>query len=321
MNNSTNLYKNLMKQAQQDRITLNTNSLKALRKLYQDSIEDIVGKAETANGGFTKAWLKDYEKYLRYKMNELDTNIAKLTEEAIKASSEIAASVQGDFLSHINNKYELDIDKNLINFAYSVNQDVILSIINGGLYKDNKSLSERIWGYSEKNIQDIQYIINKGLMEQKSYEEIIRDLSKYVNPNAKKDWSWKKVYPKSNKAVDYNAQRLLRTSINHSFFNTNLKSWNGNPYVEAIHWELSGEHFVRQVKRFGEDICDEHTTQDNYNLGIGNFPKHSVPIPHPQCLCYQYAVIPKGLDDIGRELRKWVNGEENTILDDWFKGA
>ena len=207
MSNSTEIYKKLMEQAQQDKMKVSADSLKELRKLYQDSIEGILSKTERSEGGFTKAWSKDYEKYLRIKMNELDERIAKLTKDAIISSSQSAATANGDFISMINSKYELDIPEKLIGFAYNVSDDVILSIINGGLYKDNKSLSDRIWGYGDKNIKDIQYVINKGMMEQKSYLEIMKDLEIYVDPNSKKSWDWKREYPKVNKQVDYNPQR------------------------------------------------------------------------------------------------------------------
>ncbi len=321
MSDSTVLYKKLMEEAQKKKLKLNSDSIRKLNKLYESTLESVIRKAGSARGGFTKTWLKDYEKFLRIKMNELNEQLVRLTKDTIKTSSQIASSVEGDFLTHIDNKYDLDIPIELIDFAYSINNDAILNIINGGFYKDNKSLSDRIWGYGDKNISDIQYILNKGMMEQKSYLEIVKDLEKYVNPTAKKDFNWKRVYPGVNKNVDYNAQRLLRTSMNHSFFNSNISNWNENPYVEAIHWELSSQHYSRQIKVFGPDVCDDYTNQDDYGLGQGNFPKDRVPIPHPQCLCYQYAVIPKSLDKIGRELRQWLNGDSNTLLDNWYNSS
>ncbi len=325
MSNSTELYKKLMEEAQGKKLRLNAKNISQLTKIYEDTLESIVKKAGTARGGFTKAWLKDYEKFLKSKINELNNKISSLTAEAVKSASQIAASVDGNFLSKLDTEYELDIPTELINFAYSTNDNAILNIINGGFYKDNKSLSSRIWGYGDKNIQDIQYVINKGMLEQKSYLEIIKDLEKYVNPSAKKDFNFKKVYPNINKNVDYNAQRLLRTSMNHSFFSSNVANWNRNPFVEAVHWELSSQHGIRQVAHFGEDVCDEYSNQNRYDLGTGNFPKDQVPIPHPSCMCIQYAVIPKSLEDVGRELRDWLNGGSNLELDNWYskekKGA
>ena len=321
MNNSTSIYENLMKEAINERNKLTSETVIRLRRLYEDVAEDLLKKASTAKGGFTRAWTSDYEKYMRSKIMELDSALVNLTKDSILTSAEIAASVNGDFLSFINDKYKLDIDKDLINIAYSVNNDVIGRILQGGLYKDNRSLSERIWRYSDNTMSDIQYIIAKGMAEQKSYLEMIKDLEKYVDPTAKKPWNFGTVYPNlKNKQVDFNAQRLLRTSINHSFFTSNMAKAKENPYVEAVHWNLSSVHYERQVKHFGEDICDEYANQDRYKLGTGNFPKDNVPLPHPQCLCYQSMVITKSLEDIGKDLGMWVRGGNNLILDNWLNG-
>ncbi|MDB1923384.1 hypothetical protein PMY08_12705 [Clostridium tertium] len=310
-----------MKEAIKERNKLTSETVNRLRRLYEDVADDLLKKASTARGGFTRAWTSDYEKYMRSKIMELDSALVNLTKDSILTSAEIAASVNGDFLSFVNEKYQLDIDKDLINIAYNVNNDVIGQILQGGLYKDNRSLSERIWRYSDNTMSDIQYIITKGMVEQKSYPEIIKDLEKYVDPTAKKPWNFGTVYPNlKNKQVDFNAQRLLRTSINHSFFASNMAKAKENPYIEAVHWNLSSAHYDRQVKIFGEDICDEYANQDRYKLGTGNFPKDNVPLPHPQCLCYQSMVITKSLDDIGKDLGMWVRGGNNLILDNWFNG-
>lgn len=224
----------------------------------------------------------------------------------------------GDFLSYINNKYTLDIDKSMLEFAYTTNEKLIGQIIQGGFYKDNRSLSDRIWSYGNQNGKDIQYILTKGMAEQKSYLEIIKDLEKFLKSNTDPDF--KKTYTKLyNRKVDYNAQRLLRTAMNHMFYVQNVSNAKNNPYAEAMHWELSAEHGTRQVDRFGEDECDDYANSDYYNLGQGNFPPDKVPVPHPNCLCIQTIVIPKSLDEIGRELGEWINGKDISYLDEWLK--
>lgn len=320
MSNSSELYKKLLLEAQDDKMKLANSNRRKLKKIYEDALEDVINKAGTARGGFTKAWLNDYKVYLKKKIYDLNNDILNLTTEAVETSSQIAAGVNGAFVGYFNDNYQLNIPKELLSDAYNTNDDVILGIINGGLYKDSRSLSDRIWGYGNQNLEDIQYIINKGMVEQKSYLDIIKDLEKYVDPNARKDWKFNKVYPNlGNKTVDYNAQRLLRTSVNHSFYFTNIANYKKNPYVDAVHWELSLQHYERQVKVFGEDICDEYARQNRYGLGTGNFPKDEVPVPHPSCMCFQTAVINKSLDEIANELSKWMNGGGNSTLDNWFK--
>ncbi|WP_302671617.1 hypothetical protein [uncultured Clostridium sp.] len=306
-----------MREAMNGRNKLTTETLIKVRNLYEEVANDLLKKAETAKGGFTKAWTYDYEKYIRYKILELNNQLSQLTEEAVKTSAEIAASVQGDFLSYINSKYHLDIDKEKLEVAYSTNSDLIGQIIQGGFYKDSRSLSERIWTYGNKYNNDIQYIITKSMAEQKSYLETIKDLEKFLKSNTDSDFkkSYTKLY---NRRVDFNAQRLLRTSVNHMFFASSINKAQKNPYIYAVHWNLSSTHNERQVKHFGEDECDQYATVDEYGLGIGNFPKYKVPIPHPQCLCYHTMEISKSLDEIGEELGQWVRGGSNPTLDNWL---
>lgn len=317
MNNSNALYNSLLKDAVNEKNKLTAKTLNKIIKIYESTADDLLKKASTSRG-FTRAWTKDYERYIKYKILELNNELAKVSDSSIRTSAEIAASVQGDFLSYINNKYTLDIDKSMLEFAYTTNEKLIGQIIQGGFYKDNRSLSDRIWGYGNQNGKDIQYILTKGMAEQKSYLDIIKDLEKFLKSNTDPDF--KKTYTKLyNRKVDYNAQRLLRTAMNHMFYVQNVSNAKNNPYAEAMHWELSAEHGTRQVDRFGEDECDDYANSDYYNLGQGNFPPDKVPVPHPNCLCIQTIVIPKSLDEIGRELGEWINGKDISYLDEWLK--
>lgn len=317
MNNSNALYNSLLKDAVNEKNKLTVKTLNKIIKIYESTADDLLKKASTSRG-FTRAWTKDYERYIKYKILELNNELAKVSDSSIRTSAEIAASVQGDFLSYINNRYTLDIDKSMLEFAYTTNEKLIGQIIQGGFYKDNRSLSDRIWGYGNQNGKDIQYILTKGMAEQKSYLDIIKDLEKFLKSNTDPDF--KKTYTKLyNRKVDYNAQRLLRTAMNHMFYVQNVSNAKNNPYAEAMHWELSAEHGTRQVDRFGEDECDDYANSDYYNLGQGNFPPDKVPVPHPNCLCIQTIVIPKSLDEIGRELGEWINGKDISYLDEWLK--
>ena len=41
-------------------------------------------------------------------------------------------------------------------------------------------------------------------------------------------------------------------------------------------------------------------------------------MPHPQCLCAQWAVIPDSLEDIGARIGAWASGEPDAVLDEWY---
>lgn len=319
----SSLYEQLMKEAQKEKVSLVNENARLLKRMYEEIADDLLKRASTASGGFTKAWLNDYMKYVDFRYMQLNDKISKLTTDSLQASAQVASAIEGDFYTFINERYQLDIPKKYLNDMFHINEDIILRMISGSYYKNGMGISSNIWNYSGMQKGDINYIIAKGMAEQKPYIDVIKDLEKYVDPNAKKSWDFSRVYPnlKNGKkaTVDYNAQRLLRTSINHTFFNQMVYKANKNPFVEAIHWSLSLSHGARQIKFFGPDVCDDYATQNDYALGIGNFPKGSIPLPHPCCLCYQYPVNSKSLDDIADELNRWVNGESNSKLDKWLK--
>ena len=177
-------------------------------------------------------------------------------------------------------------------------------ILFGKAYKDRKGLSERIWLDTKKFNKDIDYIIAEGIANKKSTYEIAKDLEKYVNPKASKDWEWEKVYPHTNKVVDYNAQRLARTSIQHAFQQAQKRSCAKNPYVEKIRWLSSNS----------SRTCELCNSRNNQLFDIKD-----VPLDHPNGLCTTIPEITMSYEEIAEELKAWVNGEANTKLDKWFK--
>jgi hypothetical protein len=43
-----------------------------------------------------------------------------------------------------------------------------------------------------------------------------------------------------------------------------------------------------------------------------------MPLDHPMGRCTFTYEIPMSLDEIGKELRSWIDGESNTKLNKWF---
>jgi hypothetical protein len=39
------------------------------------------------------------------------------------------------------------------------------------------------------------------------------------------------------------------------------------------------------------------------------------------CLCIQYGVISKDIEDIGSEIGGWLAGGSNPMLDEWYKNV
>ena len=299
------IYYELMQKAQKQRLDLDKKALQELKEIYSRNAKDLIRKAENCTG-FNKAWIEDYKKYMKYKMENIDREIENLSSKKIKEAAKISAGIEGDFFNYMNGKFNLGLSDELVAGLYNVPDKVILGIINGGFYKDNKSLSERIWNYSNKNIEDVQRIFIDGLAQKTPYKDLVKQLRAYVDPKVQtysKVASINKTYGR----VEYNAMRMLRTSMNHAFLNANIEKWSKNPFIKKVKWCLSSAHSDRMHGR--TDICDDINGKE--------FNVKDVPTPHPNCLCYQIPVT-DDLNKVADDLKSWVNGKPNKALDKMF---
>lgn len=190
-------------------------------------------------------------------------------------------------------------------FSYIPRQEV-QRIIGGKIYEGSWSLSKAIWRAEQKTNQDINYILAKGLAENRTIEELSKDLMTFVRPDAVKPWEWKKVYPNTGKSIEYNSQRLARTMIQHSFQSAMVRAERKNPFCEGIRWH-SAEIHGRTC-----DLCRDRDGQV--------FTVRNLPYDHPNGLCW-YEPELEDLDKISDRLAKWANGEGDGSIDAYIKDA
>ena len=283
-----------------------------IKELYREAAADLAARAAASReGSLSERWASEYARSLEQRVKELEAGLYDVTLQGLKRSAELPASAMGQWWEMVGGQSFRD--------AFAATPDSVLAgLLDGSFYRDRKGLSERIWRVAQGFEKDVGYIVQRGIAEKKSVAELSRDLEQYVKVPAKRDFDWGKVYPNlSGKKVDFNAQRLARTSINHAYFLDNVKVCTENPFVEAMHWDLSNAHEERQVIPFGPDECDEYAEHDE-GLGLGNFKPEEIPVPHPQCLCVQWAVIPDSLENIGARIGAWASGEPDELLDEWY---
>ena len=305
-------YLPLFRRARADHLRNIQNVSAEIVALYRQAIADLVKKAlEARRGSLTQRWAAEYVLSLEQRVKELEAQLYDVTLQGLKRSAALPTIAMGDWWEAVGGQSFRD--------AFALPPDNVLTgLLDGSFYRDRKGLSERIWQVAQDFEKDVGYIVQRGIAEKKSVVELAADLEQYVEKPAKRDWDWGKVYPNlSGKKVDYNAQRLARTSINHAYFLDNVKVCTENPFVTAMHWDLSNAHYERQVIPFGPDECDEYAEHDE-GLGLGNFKPEEIPVPHPQCLCAQWAVIPDSLEDIGARIGAWASGEPDAVLDEWY---
>lgn len=191
-------------------------------------------------------------------------------------------------------------------FLY-VPRDVVNEVALGKLYEGRWSLSKAIWQDNALKNKELETIIAKGIAENKSTYDIAKDLEQYVNPSAKKDWAWSKVYPSTRKVIDYNAQRLARTMVSHAYEESFVRVTKDNPFIEAYKWLPS--YSDRMCP-----LCQSRGEDDRYGLGAGVYPKDSLPLDHPNGMCTFSIVMTKSYEQIADELADWAVGQSSGEL-------
>jgi len=237
--------------------------------LYDSAIEGLAFKAKRAGEkSLERRWALDYKKEVERAKKALNREITKQVKGAIGTAAEIGTQGEQQVLSGIFKKSSLKTSVTFKRMFSQVQENVVNDIISGSLYKDNTTLSSRIWGYGEVFGKDIQYVVNQAILEKKPAIELAKDLEQFVKEPAKRETTWGKVYPNlKNKRVDYNAMRLARTSINHAYQTASIQSSNMNPFVEGIEWRSALIH-----GRTCEVCIERHGRV---------YPVKSVPLDHP----------------------------------------
>ena len=302
---ATQDYLKLCEEAQRKKVKLAKKQQKQIAQIYNDMYLNVSKKlSKVKPDSLKERYLQELKKELEKEIINTNKKVSKVIKNNVLKSSELASNTQLDFFMLINNKYDLDMKDTFSSMFSKIPTQAMDEILHGKAYKDRKGLSERIWQDTKKFNKDIDYIISEGLANKKSTYDVAKDLEKYVDINAAKDWEWSKVYPNSNKKIDYNAQRLARTSINHAFQQAQKRSCEKNPYVDGIRWISANLH-----ERTCELCKERHNTV--YKI-------KDVPLDHPNGLCTTVPEISMSLDEIGQELRAWIDGKENPKLDNWF---
>lgn len=277
---------------------------KRIRKMYTDIANEMTKESEKLKGK-TNVSSVVRKQYLEEFSKELKDEVQRITHEIELDVNANMLAVSESVID--DNNVLLNRMGFVIQGYYYVPQEVVERIVSGKLYKGKWQLSKAIWSDNKKTLQDIDDVIAKGIAANKSIYDIAKDLERYVNPNARKDWDWSKVYPGVKKRIDYNAQRLARTMISHAYEESFVRVTKKNPFIESYRWLISNSDRVCPV-------CIGRATEDNYNLGAGIYPKNHLPLDHPNGMCTFASVVNKSYEQIANDLAAWAKGEGNTSL-------
>lgn len=187
-------------------------------------------------------------------------------------------------------------DKDGIAAAFSyIPQSTVNALVTGSVYggKGSWSLSSAIWGDNEKALRDIYSIVAQGVAEQMPIDGIANKLAQYVSPTKQFQWSGPNGIKIYKHAVDYNAQRLARTLVQHTYQQSFVAATKDNPFVTEYVWIANGPR-----------VCPICADRDG-----AHFKKDKLPLDHPNGMCTMEPVVDDKMVD---KLANWVNGEDGT---------
>ena len=210
--------------------------------------------------------------------------------------------------------------------------EVMNNIVNGSVYDEKWYLSRALWGDYTEKLDQINEVLTQGVGLNLSSLEIAKQLEQYVDPKAmtpsktivtpclqdpvtgklysmdyvrrhpEKDWTGfteKNSYFRYGK-VDYNAQRLARTLINHAYQQNVVHQAKANPFAKGVKWLASG----------GERMCEICEERDGKI-----YSPDDIPLDHPNGMCTFEVVTDLSMMEMSDVLAAWVNGE-STDYDD-----
>lgn len=299
--------KSPFEKAHYGKILLNKKTEKKIKRAYSTTAKEMKAKLailKSQVGGTTSDALKQL--YLKDLLNDLNQSISSL-EKQVQMDILRATEASGNLAIRASNEVMENFGLGGINkaFAYVPRQEMA-NILSGKLYGSNWSFSKAIWGAEKKTKEDLEKIVARGLAGNKPIYDIAKDLEKYVNPSARKPWDWSKVYPGTSKTVDYNAQRLARTMIQHSFQTSMVQAQRYNPFCKGIIWYSVGIH---------GRTCATCLDRDGQV-----FPVKDLPLDHPNGLCYFEPSL-DSMNNVADRLGDWVNGKSDPGLDNYVAKA
>lgn len=295
----------IFKDAEAAKIAIMASQQKEIAKLYEDWADEIGERAKyyshksNASAPVSERYYKELQKQLRQTSQEVSNEIYKKIKSNIYTVADAVVSDNVKWLESFGFSSEG------LNAAFSyVPHEIVQNLITGQIYDSGWSLSSRIWGDNEQTLKDIYQVMAKGLAENKPIYEIAKDLESYVRPSAKLPWNLrmadgKKIYKKQ---VDYNAQRLARTLVQHGYQQSFIATTQKNPFITEYIWRSNGSR-----------VCDLCKSRDGVH-----YKKNELPMDHPNGMCTMESVV---ADDMIDQLADWFNSPDGTYPEiDAFAG-
>ena len=274
----------IFKDAWEARDDITKRQEREIRKLYNKWAREIreqanqMSKVGTPNSANQSRELAQ----LYYKLRSASKQLTAEINTSIKGNIEYMANA----VTNCNKRwlYNLGFTNTSIDTKFSLVKDMaIRNIITGNVYTTGYSLSSRLWTIENNTMKDIYSVVAKGIAQNMSVYDIAKILEKYVRPDARVPYSM----GVHNQVTDYNAQRLARTLIQHTYQQTLVALTKDNPFVNGYIWHANGAHSCA--------LCDERDGQI--------YSAQDLSLDHPNGMCSMEPNI--DLEKMIREVSDW----------------
>lgn len=287
---------------------------KEIANLYQQWADEIGEKAKyyshksTSSSVVSERQMKELQKQLTETSHQVSNEIYKNIKGSIYTVSDAVVKDNVEWLK------QFGFSESGLNAAFSsVPDQIVRMLVTGQIYEGGWNLSSRIWSDNEQTMRTAYQIVAKGMAENRPIYDIAKELEKYVQPGAAKPWNpyilmkntktgeWerKKIYKRQ---VDYNAQRLARTLVQHGYQQSFIAVTEKNPFVLKYQWSANGSRPC--------PLCQDRDGQ--------TFEKGDLPMDHPNGQCTMIPVIDDQMID---KLADWFNSPDGTFpeIDEFSK--
>lgn len=297
------------------RDAITVSQQKEIAKLYEDWAKDLGERAKyyqsktTASSGLSERQAKELRNALTEQSKQVSNEVYNGIKQSIYTVSDAVVKDNVEWLK------SMGFSESGLNAAFSsIPDSTVRMLVTGQIYEGGWNLSSRIWSSNEKTLSDCYKIVAKGMAENTSIYNIAKELEKYVSPQTAKSWNpilrtkntktgqweYKRIY---RGKVDYNAQRLARTLVQHGYQQSFIAVTEKNPFVLKYQWLANGSRVC--------PICQDRDGQ-MYN-------KDDLPLDHPNGMCTMIPIIDDQMLD---KLADWFNSPDGTYpeIDEFAKG-
>lgn len=288
------------------RDAITASQKKEIERLYQEWANEMGERAKYYQNKTTASSIlqERQAKELKKALTEQSHVVANEVYNGIKQNIyTVADAVVKDNVAWLK---ELGFTGENLDAAFSsVPDDIVRMLVTGQIYEGGWNLSSRIWSSNEKTLSNCYEIVAKGVAENRPIYDVAKELEKYVSPQTAKSWNpmirmkntqtgqweYKRIY---RGKVDYNAQRLARTLVQHGYQQSFIATTEKNPFVLRYQWDANGSRVC--------PICQDRDGQ--------TYEKGNLPMDHPNGMCTMVPVIDDNMID---RLADWGNSPDGTF--------